>query len=757
METTEQVVTVLQDLNSTKGAELWITHGSTAGDILPSQTIHDITEWPAQLQVTNVSVETDDYIKTGRSFAIGPSHYVNLNTLSASAVASVTSLGLIFTLGVLVNILTIVTISKQNHIRLGSQKILVINLCITNLLFCITMADNIVRSLYKLYFHPIMCTIRAYTVYVSVMTNITNLLLISLNRYFAVVHPHNPNICFRTKRGTIIAIILSWGINIGLYLLPVTGVWGQTGWDETAYKCTIIKAKSNSFNMFTSVVYFIAPIVLEIYCFSHIFVVLRRQNKIFNGTIGNEISSINLPLENSVSYNTEEFKVSALKRREIKLPPQKRLKIKLATNGSHQSKVNPYAKHFAIDHSSTSVGQSSQENHSGCENSSKLSNTASKHQETSAPVDSDFTHQETSAPVDSDFTHQETSAPVDSDFTHQEMSAPVNSDFTHQEMSVTSNMKLSAPANGISAVPTIQEHRTSTPSCIISTHTKCSVPPDNTNKFQESSVHTFPSMLHETSTTTKSIPPLDNKSLSVNAHENVPTTSKYQLPEIRVFPNNRFVLQETPRSVSFQKSNATSYEQSMTPATHKENPASCVLKAAIPATHKENPTSCSAKSVIPATSKDNAAQPKPSKSISSGRFTTALVNHTSNFLMPPPHPHHVKSNLTAKSKSSISPSTSMRVNTRDWKAAYRNKQNRRELVLTMLCLSLILTHAVCYLPYVISTLAKLVGTRFHTVAVFMAYLHIILNPAIYLMGDSRLRRKINIMCRKCCGGCCRSY
>ena len=130
-------------------------------------------------------------------------------------ITTIVAIGIICSAGITMNILAIITILKQSGLRKpGTQNILVLSLCSTNLLFSVTLVDQVIRSIVLTFYHIVTFKIRAFTVYVTVMSGIVNLLLITLNRYFIVVFLHQHSLGFRTTRGTVKGIIMSWSSTI---------------------------------------------------------------------------------------------------------------------------------------------------------------------------------------------------------------------------------------------------------------------------------------------------------------------------------------------------------------------------------------------------------------------------------------------------------------------------------------------------------------------------------------------------------------
>lgn len=70
------------------------------------------------------------------------------------------------------------------------------------------------------------------------------------------------------------------------------------------------------------------------------------------------------------------------------------------------------------------------------------------------------------------------------------------------------------------------------------------------------------------------------------------------------------------------------------------------------------------------------------------------------------------------------------------------RRRRQEWHLTLLTFCIIVTYVLCFLPYTISILTSLIRTPFHAFAVAILWMHIVINPLMYLLGDSRLRNTL---------------
>ena len=183
----------------------------------------------------------------------------------------------IFFAGSTINIITIITILKHDGKDLGIQNLLVLNFCVSNLLFCMIAGDTSRRMLTVPFYSIHLCVFRAFSLHVIMTGSVYSLLLVSFNRYFIILYPRSV-LGFTSVKKTLITICLFWLVCFLIMLPPLTGLWGQLGFEQATRACTLIRSKSATFASFFQIVNFMAPLAIHIYCYGHIFIAVRRQN-----------------------------------------------------------------------------------------------------------------------------------------------------------------------------------------------------------------------------------------------------------------------------------------------------------------------------------------------------------------------------------------------------------------------------------------------------------------------------------------------
>lgn len=126
-----------------------------------------------------------------------------------------TIFGVIFLLGLVGNLLVIIVVLYDKHMR-NTTNILILSLATADLLFIIFCVPFTAVG-YALPIYPfgnIWCKVVQYMMHVCAYASVYTLVLMSLDRYLAVVHAIR-SMHLRNERYTIMAVGLVWGIILG--------------------------------------------------------------------------------------------------------------------------------------------------------------------------------------------------------------------------------------------------------------------------------------------------------------------------------------------------------------------------------------------------------------------------------------------------------------------------------------------------------------------------------------------------------------
>ena len=207
--------------------------------------------------------------------------YVYVRAVGAcinSAVGSVLNIGAVVLLA---------KFSKQNP-----QNRLMMNLCVTNILFCTVVMPFLAYS----HFHSstlpqtipdCTCRIMAYLIFITQGQSFCSLLLITLNRYFIIVHPHSKYLGFGGFKKTLVLVLGAWLLSLTLTFPPVIGLWGRYGYEPYLGVCTLVRFYEHSnriYTLSTGILSFFLPLFIMMYAYSFIlYVVWSQKKKIHHG------------------------------------------------------------------------------------------------------------------------------------------------------------------------------------------------------------------------------------------------------------------------------------------------------------------------------------------------------------------------------------------------------------------------------------------------------------------------------------------
>ncbi|CAG2184353.1 ASTA-R [Mytilus edulis] len=126
--------------------------------------------------------------------------------------------GLTIPVGCLGTLLVIIAVCSQRQKR-NTTDILIVNLAVVDFLFIMVYVSFIVTTYFKgsWVFGDFVCKLSNYILYVSATISVYTLVLMSLDRYLAIVHPITSK-KFRTRQNVNLVVFIIWLVVSGSYL-----------------------------------------------------------------------------------------------------------------------------------------------------------------------------------------------------------------------------------------------------------------------------------------------------------------------------------------------------------------------------------------------------------------------------------------------------------------------------------------------------------------------------------------------------------
>ena len=181
----------------------------------------------------------------------------------------------LFTVGLLLNLLVLLT-TGFNRKMWRPQHLLVANMSAGDMLFLMVIFPFVfvTEASGRWPTSTVGCNVIGFIACVLVNASISNIAIISVNRYACVLHPSRYNILF-TRRRTLQLIFATWVYSLVL-ALPTQLGWGDIIIQPKLDLCMYDWGVDPSFTISLLTVGFLMPIVLIIFCYTRIFFEMRR-------------------------------------------------------------------------------------------------------------------------------------------------------------------------------------------------------------------------------------------------------------------------------------------------------------------------------------------------------------------------------------------------------------------------------------------------------------------------------------------------
>lgn len=240
----------------------------------------------------------------GRGSPTSPSYYDYTDAVQLAKVVSIlvpVMFGAVVIVGLVGNALVVIVVLVNKQMR-NTTNILIINLAIADLLFIIfcvpfTATDYSTSSWP---FGDAWCRIVQYLILVCAYMSVYTLVLMSVDRYLAVVHPIS-SMSIRTEQNTMVAIAVMW-LAILVFCIPVMMAHGNYMY--------VFMHKKKTQCMFLQEKYNVKAFQISFFLFGYIiplslisFLYVRMLNRLWQGVgVGGHISAESLRAKKRVTF-----------------------------------------------------------------------------------------------------------------------------------------------------------------------------------------------------------------------------------------------------------------------------------------------------------------------------------------------------------------------------------------------------------------------------------------------------------------------
>lgn len=189
------------------------------------------------------------------------------------------------------NMATIVALLRSRKLRRNSANLFVVNLAAADFIFC---AFNLPLNASKWYnqewvLGTTLCRLFPFLFYGNLAVSIMNLLMITINRYFAIVHNHLYQNVYR-KWNVAAMMAFCWIFSFGLLTPQLLGKWGEFGYKNTTFSCSFKEKEGKNSQPYLFVIGVGVPLCIMVPCYLCIFYTVRKSRALvrkYSGTKNN--------------------------------------------------------------------------------------------------------------------------------------------------------------------------------------------------------------------------------------------------------------------------------------------------------------------------------------------------------------------------------------------------------------------------------------------------------------------------------------
>jgi len=182
--------------------------------------------------------------------------------------------------GITGNSLTVAALLRSRKLRSHATTAFVLSLAASDLLFCVfNLPLTAIRYVYQSWvLGETLCRLFPFFFYGNVAASLTNMVLITINRYILIASPSWYDKIYR-KCNIVAMIVGTWLFSFLMMTPPLLGVWGDLGLKEATFSCTILSKDGKSPKKFFFAFGFLIPCLTIIVSYSCIFIKVRQSRR----------------------------------------------------------------------------------------------------------------------------------------------------------------------------------------------------------------------------------------------------------------------------------------------------------------------------------------------------------------------------------------------------------------------------------------------------------------------------------------------
>ncbi|XP_022102455.1 protein trapped in endoderm-1-like [Acanthaster planci] len=179
------------------------------------------------------------------------------------------------------NLMTIIAVAKTSALRTPTN-LFIISLSVSDLLYCIIVLP-VLLTVYNhnaWVFGPVFCRIHPLLMITFVGATIMSLAGTAFGRCLKITQSPLYGKLFTIKWRATVMILVCWLLPLIFLLPPITGVWGDLGYEPKTLTCTFLRGGSNSgYSMFFMISALIIPTFSITFCYLRILQTVCANHK----------------------------------------------------------------------------------------------------------------------------------------------------------------------------------------------------------------------------------------------------------------------------------------------------------------------------------------------------------------------------------------------------------------------------------------------------------------------------------------------